>query len=318
MKFRYRKTKKIQDLLVRIERARILVDELPVEPVLIDISRKQSLLNSAVYSAKIEGIVVDSGRVERKLEIQNLITAIKYIYSNRVPNKMSIDFIRQLHKIVMNKVSDNAGVLRQEPSGVFNTAGIAVYVSPSPVEIKDLLKELIHYIKVTKEPISIVASMAHIWFEKIHPFLDGNGRVGRLIFSYILNRNGYGMKGAVAVEKYIDQYRQSYYDVLAENRKDITDGVKFLLTALAISAEKTVTKFKNKIGGEEENGTDWLLPRRQEILEIIRDHETVTFDFVRRRFMAVSKETIHYDLQQLIRVGLIKKLGRTRGALYQI
>lgn len=60
-----------------------------------------------------------------------------------------------------------------------------------------------------------------------------------------------------------------------------------------------------------------LLPRRREIIEIIRDHEMVSFDFIRRRFMAISKETIHYDLQQLIKIGLIRKLGKTRGVRYQ-
>lgn len=317
MKFRYRKTRKIQDLLARIERARILIDELPVESALIDFFRKQSFLNSAVYSAKIEGISTDNSRGEKRLEIQNLIMAIKYIYSNKAPKKLSINFIRQLHKMVMNKVGSGAGVLRQEPSGVFNAAGIAVYVAPSPIEIRNLLIELIAFVNHSKESTSIIASITHIWFEKIHPFLDGNGRVGRLIFSYILNRNGYGMKGAVAAEKCIDKYREDYYGVLAENKKDVTSGVEFLLEALAVSAEEVVGKFKNRIGKNEENQLNRLLPRRNEILEIVQDHEVVTFDFVRRRFMAVSKETIHYDLQQLIKAGLIKKLGKTRGVLYQ-
>lgn len=317
MKFKYRKTRKIQDLLARIERARILIDELPVEPALIDISRKQSLLNSAVYSAKIEGIPTNDEYGEKKLEIQNLVNAIKYVYSNKAPKKLSIGFIRQLHKMVMNKVSGGAGVLRQEPSGVFNTTGVAVYVAPSPVEIRQLLDDLVIFSNNFREPIPITASIVHIWFEKIHPFLDGNGRVGRLIFSYLLNRKGCGMRGAVAVERYIDQYRQDYYNVLAENKKDITNGVEFLLKALAVSAENTVEKFKNKINKTGAGEIEQLLPRRREILETIRDHETVSFDFIRRRFMTVSKETIHYDLQQLIKLKLIRKLGKTRGVLYQ-
>lgn len=132
MKFTYRKTEKIQDLLKRIERTRILINELPVEPALIDISRKQSFLNSAVYSAKIEGISADNGQSEKRLEIQNLMLTIKHIYSNKAPKKLSINFIRQLHKMVMHQVSGGAGILRQEPSGVFNAAGIVIYVAPSP------------------------------------------------------------------------------------------------------------------------------------------------------------------------------------------
>ena len=61
---------------------------------------------------------------------------------------------------------------------------------------------------------------------------------------------------------------------------------------------------------------DSLLPRRREILNIIRDHQMISFDFLKRRFVNVPDSTLHYELQQLIKVGLILKLGRTRGALY--
>jgi len=61
---------------------------------------------------------------------------------------------------------------------------------------------------------------------------------------------------------------------------------------------------------------DRLLPRRKEILETIKDHKTVSFDFIRRRFVNVPDSTLHYELQQLIKHGFIKKLGVSRGALY--
>ncbi len=61
---------------------------------------------------------------------------------------------------------------------------------------------------------------------------------------------------------------------------------------------------------------DRLLPRRREILEIIKDHKEVSFDFIRRRFMSVPDSTLHYYLQHLIKHGFIKKLGVSRGALY--
>mgnify|MGYP005676287099 FL=1 len=63
---------------------------------------------------------------------------------------------------------------------------------------------------------------------------------------------------------------------------------------------------------------DQLLPRRKEILNIIRDHSPCSFDKIHRRFHSTPTSTIHYDLQQLQKVGLIKKLGATRGALYTI
>lgn len=60
-----------------------------------------------------------------------------------------------------------------------------------------------------------------------------------------------------------------------------------------------------------------LLPRREEILNIIRDHQLVKFDTIRRRFMAVSPRTLRYDLKKLKDAGLVKKLGVTNGVYYQ-
>lgn len=59
-----------------------------------------------------------------------------------------------------------------------------------------------------------------------------------------------------------------------------------------------------------------LLPRRKEILRIIKDHQMVSFDFIKRRFISVPESTLHYDLRQLIKQGFIKKLGSTRGTNY--
>ena len=60
-----------------------------------------------------------------------------------------------------------------------------------------------------------------------------------------------------------------------------------------------------------------LLPRRKEILMLIRDHSPISFDQIKRRFMAINASTLHYDLQQLQKVGLIRKLGTTKSAQYQ-
>lgn len=61
---------------------------------------------------------------------------------------------------------------------------------------------------------------------------------------------------------------------------------------------------------------DSLSPRRQELVYMIRDHKQVSFDFLARNFRGVPVRTLHYDLQQLVKGGFIRKLGSTRGVLY--
>lgn len=63
---------------------------------------------------------------------------------------------------------------------------------------------------------------------------------------------------------------------------------------------------------------DNLLPRRAEIIAIIRDHQMVSFNFLSRRFPGIPTSTLHYDLKQLVKGGFINKLGSTNGALYRM
>jgi len=115
------------------------------------------------------------------------------------------------------------------------------------------------------------------------------------------------------LEEYLEKNRESYYELLAINKKDITAFVEFFLEAVAEQAEKTITGLKDI---DQERVEDSLLPRRREILEIIKDHEIVSFDFIKRRFSKVAQSTLHYDLRKLIQGGFVKKLGSTRGVRY--
>ena len=109
--------------------------------------------------------------------------------------------------------------------------------------------------------------------------------------------------------------RDRYYDLLAVAKKDITDFVEFFLRAVSESAKKAVEELQST---KEEKATDSLLPRRQEIIAIIKDHKMVSFDFIKRRFYKIPDSSLHYDIRMLIKRGFIKKLGDTRGALYRI
>lgn len=329
MHFYCRNTKRIDQLVSRIDRARILIEELPLDDLAVRNLQRHSLLKSAVYSARIEGNPLRPvditfsdlkrrPRQLRQLEVSNLIRAITLIQFGRVPQSLTIPFLRRLHRLIVGGISPAAGSLRATSSGVFSQGGAAIYVAPGPSEIKPLLNQLIKFATSAKHKPLVTAAIAHIWFEKIHPFLDGNGRVGRLIFSYLLSRRGYGMKAAVSVEEYIDAHRQQYYEVLAVNRPDVTAAVEFLLAALAGASEDTVSRLKIALLKSKTDGDaiDSLLPRRREILDIIRDHQFATFDFLQRRFMSVSPSTLHFDLRQLTKSGLIRKIGKTRGAQY--
>lgn len=214
----------------------------------------------------------------------------------------------------MNKISDYAGKLRREPWAIFNQAGVAVYVAPAPFRLSKMMKEFVNSIKSLPEEPPIKAGFAQFVFEKIHPFADGNGRVGRLLSAHILKTGGFSFRGLVSFEEYIDEHREVYYQAL-ESSIDASEFIEFFLESLVEQANMFLEKLEHQ---DRELPEDILLPRRRDVLEIIRDHPFCSFDFISRRFLAVNPKTLHYDLQQLQKSGFIQKVGKTRGCSYKI
>lgn len=320
----YQKTEKIQKNLQQLEILKQAFNLLPPLPHIEQNLRRQSILKSSLFSARIEGnklnvTDVNYVNLERKpdtlakLEIFNISRAINFLYSPSNPNKLTKELLLELHKRVMQDISPNAGTFRKEPSAIFNQAGVAIYLTPPPKEIPPLLEGFTKLVNLKSDPVSIKAAISHFAFEKIHPFLDGNGRVGRLVSTFILKKEEFDFRGLVSLEEYLDNNRDSYYYLLNNKGKNITPFVEFFLEALLHQAEKTFQEVKNY---KEENRQDTLLPRRREILEIIRDHQMVSFDFIRRRFVKIPESTLHYDLKKLLEGKFIKKLGNTRGVVY--
>jgi Fic family protein len=198
---------------------------------------------------------------------------------------------------------------------IFNSAGIAIYMPPPPRLVAATIEKLVKYINSPKERfIPIRASLAHYSFEKIHPFLDGSGRVGRLLMQKILFQGGYGMKGLLPIEEYLDNHRSEYYRALDEPEKDVTDYLIFMLTAISETAREAKDMVLTKQKAEIE---DYLLPRRAEIMRLVKEQKLVNFDQIKRRFGRVNARTLRYDLKKLQEQGLIRKLGTTRGVYYK-
>lgn len=310
---KYTLTPKITQLLQEIEINKAVINSLNIAKEIELNLRRQSSLKSSLFSAKIEGVIAKD---QRKIEVFNILKALNLIYSNKTKTITSKDILT-FHKIVMDNLvtKEELGHFRKEAGAIFNTAGIAVYLPPRPSQVLFLINNLIKFINSKKEPFVVVkAVLAHFSFEKIHPFLDGNGRVGRLLLQAILQKENYGMKGLLNLEEYLNQERSSYYRYLENSEKDVTEYLEFMLECIA----KATIEAKNKIVlAQKGSGKDLLLPRREEILNIIKDHGMMNFDQIKRRFMMVNERTLRYDLKKLANRGFIKKRGTTKGVYYE-
>jgi len=318
----FTKTDSISRTLYNLDVLKSAFELHPIAKEVISLKRSSSILKSALFSARIEGNPLTLEEVTTKKdelsediskrEVFNLASLYEQI-DTFVSRSVSKELLKEIHAQALDGISHRAGYYRVEESAIWNQAGIAVYIAPPPQKIFLLLDELVAWIENVKEHPAIVAAVAHIWFEKIHPFDDGNGRVGRFFSAILLSKGGYGFGGMVPVEEYLEKFREDYYRELGKDIQDITSFVEFFITGL-ISQIRTSLEESEKV---QVSDTLSLLPRRAELVAIIRDHKSISFDFLVRRFRSIPTRTLHYDISQLIKSGYIRKRGTTRGAIYE-
>jgi len=306
----YKITPKILELISKVDANLIHLSSLNIPSKIKQNIQKKSLLNSALFSARIEGFSQEKDR-----EVFDLLKAEKYVEKNVRKNfQIDKEFVYNLHSLLMFGEEKKTKSFRKEMGAIFNQAGVAVYISPPPTQVNQLINQLIQFVNSDKEIFPLIlAFISHLIFEKIHPFLDGNGRVGRLLIFSILKAKGYGNGLSVAFEKYLNENKNDYYYFLGEGLKEPESYLVFMLKAFLEESNDLIRQIELAKNGEER----LLPPRQQEIYLIIKDHDFVSFDNVKRRFLKVPERTLRYDLKKLCDKKLILKIGQTRGSYYR-
>lgn len=315
-------TDNMLSLITKIEALRLHFSSTNFSPKIIDKIKRVSLLKSSLYSARIEGNTLELSDLESKnpeeqtkLEIFNLIDAAGLIDREKAGEPISKNFLLKLHSVVLKNLSPDAGQIRAEVSAIFNHANVAVYLPPRPSQINPLLDQLLKYINSKKDRFPLItALLSHLIFEKIHPFLDGNGRVGRLLISAVLKSHGWNFAFTVPFEEYLDNHKSEYYFHLDRGLQNTNEYLEFMLEAYLDQLET----LKKQLEEEAAKKQEFLSPRQEEIVNIVKDHQTISFDTIRRRFLKIPGRTLRYDLKKLVDKGLIEKSGETRGRYYRI
>lgn len=317
----YKITPEIVELIAKIDANRMYFQFIPIPPDVKSNIQRISLLKSSLFSARIEGNpltmdeIIHSDDRQKKLEVFNILSAVRYIEStiNQINSFTAADILT-IHTMVMSGLDGSEGIFRDEMGAIFNNAGVAIYLPPPPGQIHQLIGKLTDYINSQDEKFPLIAAfIAHLVFEKIHPFTDGNGRTGRLLILNILVYKKWLFNLNIVLEEYLDNHRDDYYHYLDIGMQNPTDYLLFMLNAFWQQSEK----IKKQVAEESLKKLSVILPPRQEeIYNLISDHKLVSFDMVRRRFLNVPERTLRYDLKKLADKKLIIKVGRTRGAFY--
>lgn len=308
-------TSEILSLISKIDALRLYFSSFNLPKEIKNKIQRTSYLKSSLYSARIEGNPLapeefDTGESNHKKEIFNILSAIRYLENQSSGQHVTRQLILNLHQKIINYKTG----FRQDMSAIYNQAGQVIYLPPPPNQIISLIDRLIEYINQQADFPLISGLITHLIFEKIHPFLDGNGRTGRLLISAVLKAKNYDFGLIVPYEEYLDNHKSDYYYYLDIGLKQTEDYLLFMLEAIYYQAEK----IKQEITHERESDNKiYLPPRQNEIYLIIKEHKTITFDFLKRRFLKIPPRTLHYDLKKLAEKKLIVKIGKTRACFYQ-
>ena len=180
-------------------------------------------------------------------EVSNYVAALEHgLRRLREGFPLSNRLIREIHGVLMasGRGSERTpGEFRRSQNWIGGTRpGNAVFVPPPHTEVPGCMAALERFLHSEEQSTLLKAGLAHVQFETIHPFLDGNGRVGRLLITLLLCHAGVLREPLLYLSLYLKQHRETYYDLLNQVRRtgDWEAWLAFFLEGVAQTAEGAV------------------------------------------------------------------------------
>jgi Fic family protein len=207
---------------------------------------------------------------------------------------------------------DNAGRWRNSGVGIFQEQAL-IHIAPPASQIPRLMADLLNWLATTDYHPLISSCVFHYEFEFIHPFSDGNGRLGRLWQTLILSQWRAEM-AYLPVESIIKEQQSEYYQVLgiADQQSDCTIFIEFMLSALAEALRAGIaTPSPTTLSGEM-SGKVALL-----IIQALQQSPNLTIPALAAQ-INVSSRTIERHLKKLQQQGVLKRVGSAKSGHWQV
>ena len=262
-------------------------------------------------------------------EVQNYLAAINYSIEKLNELPISIRLIKEAHQILLSGVRGEhkaPGEVRKTQNWIGGSSlKDAFFIPPEPNMLPDLLTDIEKFLhnEELEVPEIVKAGIVHYQFETIHPFLDGNGRTGRLLIILYLISTGLLNKPVLYISDFFERNRMSYYDSLSMVKKtdNMTQWLKFFLNGVVETAKSSIKTFdriiklKNdvdnkisKIGKKAVNG--------QRLLELLYSEPKVNGKTVSEK-LGISVVSANGLLSTFVEIGILEeKTGFNRNRYY--
>lgn len=224
-------------------------------------------------------------------------------------NPYSIDDLLTAHAVMVRGLRDDAGEFRSRPVGVVDTQGNILHSGTLPAYVPQLVEELLDWTEHDENPLLIKSCVFHYEFELIHPFSDGNGRIGRLWHTLLLSKWN-PLFAWVPVESIIHDRQSEYYQAInnANNAADSTCFIEFMLSAIK-DALLEVTAHTSEAKPKSES-------REQTIFDYLSEHGEIANSDI-RKLLSVSAATANRVLNGMTDKGLIIRFRKGKSWAYR-
>lgn len=275
-----------QPLLRRKNQIKSIYSSLAIENNQLSESQVKDLINGKLVIGPQKDI----------LEVQNAIQVYEHIQDI---NPFSQKDLLKYHKILMTSLVSDAGSYRKGQVGVFDDEK-AIFMAPPADRVPALINELYDYLNHFDENILIKSCVFHYEFEFIHPFSDGNGRMGRLFQTCLLAKEE-ELFYYLPIESIIKKKQQNYYDAISKSNQEgvSTKFIEFMLDAIIETMQETLMQSNIE--------TSSLSTQAKRLLDVFEDGVPYTTLELMQKVNMKSRSSFkkHY-LDPLLQSGMIE------------
>jgi Fic family protein len=310
---------------------------LPAPPLFLFMYvRKEALLSSQIEGTQsslsdlllFENDEIPLVGIEDVQEVSNYVAAMEHGLKRVADGfPLSLRLIREIHDVLLRKgrgSSKQPGEFRRSQNWIGGTRpGNAIFVPPPPRDMMDCLDNFEKFLHDDKTPSLVRAALAHVQFESIHPFLDGNGRLGRLLITLMLCAEGVLKQPMLYLSLYFKKRRQEYYDLLqaVRDRGAWEAWIEFFLNGVVETANESVETAQQLLALFDEDralirslGRSSAAPLH--VHELLQ-REPIIGILPASRALKVTHPTVMKAIRNLQNLGIVKEVtGKRRGRLF--